>query len=123
MKNSQHRQVLKSLEVLREEPNVPDDQAPVRACYRYIGNRPGQFSYKHPIQEELSIGSEEVKRGHLLFGVFVHEPSRRAEEQEGEKNPAWRLRDPSPAPPGALRGAIPTQLAGQASPARGYAVE
>ena len=28
------------------KPNVPDKDAPVRKCYRYIKNRPGQFNYK-----------------------------------------------------------------------------
>lgn len=64
MKDSQVRQVLNSLELLMEDTEVPDDQAPVRACHRYISNRPGQFDYKQAIDEKLPIGSGEIESGH-----------------------------------------------------------
>ena len=64
MKDHQVRQVLNSLEMLMEEPDVADDQAPVRACHRYINNRPGQFNYKQAMEDGLPIGSGEVEGGH-----------------------------------------------------------
>ena len=64
MKNDQSRLVLKSLDLLKENPEVPEEQAPVRACYRYLINRPGQFGYKQAIEDDLPIGSGEVESGH-----------------------------------------------------------
>ena len=64
MKNCQVRQVINSLEMFMENPDVPGDQAPVRACLRYINNRPCQFSYKRALEEELPIGSGEVESAH-----------------------------------------------------------
>ena len=64
MKNSQVRQVLNSLEMFEEASDVPDEQAPVRACLRYINKRPGQFNYKQAIEKELPIGSGEIESGH-----------------------------------------------------------
>ena len=64
MKNNEAWKVLRALELFIEDPEVPDDQAPVKACYRYINNRPDQFNYKDAIKEGLPIGSGEVESGH-----------------------------------------------------------
>ena len=63
MKDHQVRRVLYSLGLFTESPQVPDDQAPVRACYRYIDNRPGQFNYKEASRLGLPIGSGEIESG------------------------------------------------------------
>lgn len=63
MKENQIRDVLNSLNLLKEPAEIPDDQAPVRACHRYINNRPGRFNYKDAIAEELPIGSGEIESG------------------------------------------------------------
>lgn len=47
-----------------ESSNISDENAPVRACYRYIENRLGQFSYKETLENELPIGSGEVESEH-----------------------------------------------------------
>jgi hypothetical protein len=40
------------------EPSTTEDsQAPVRACHRYIKNRPEQLDYKTAIEQDLPIGS------------------------------------------------------------------
>jgi len=47
------------------EPNtIEDSQAPVRACHRYIKNRPEQLDYKTAIERELPIGSGEIESAH-----------------------------------------------------------
>ncbi|RMD58048.1 MAG: hypothetical protein D6828_03075 [Nitrospirae bacterium] len=58
----------RSVEVLKElEPHLEPDikkEAPVRACYRYIKNRPGQFNYAAAIASDLPIGSGEIESAH-----------------------------------------------------------
>ena len=50
---------------LHVEPDtVPNEQAPVRRCQRYIANRPGQFNYPGAIAAHLPIGSGEVESAH-----------------------------------------------------------
>ncbi len=63
MKENKIRRVLYSLKLFMEDPDVPDDLAPVRACYRYIDNRPGQYNYKEARDENLPIGSGEIESG------------------------------------------------------------
>jgi len=48
------------------KPNVPDKDAPVRKCYRYIKNRPGQFDYKGALEAGLPIGSGEIESAHRV---------------------------------------------------------
>ncbi len=48
----------------RTDESVKSKDAPVRACYRYIDNRPSQFEYKSAIAAGLPIGSAEVESGH-----------------------------------------------------------
>ena len=64
LKNSQPEQVLIELKPYLEPSTTADEQAPVRACYRYIENRPGQFNYKETIEKGLPIGSGEVESEH-----------------------------------------------------------
>ena len=46
MKENNAFDVLNTLKPNIEPDSVPDKDAPVRKCYRYIKNRPGQFDYK-----------------------------------------------------------------------------
>lgn len=46
------------------EPETADGDQPVRACHRYITNRPGQFDYPAAIASGLPIGSGEVESAH-----------------------------------------------------------
>jgi hypothetical protein len=64
LKLSQHLSVLHALQPHLEANTVEDSQAPVRACYRYIKNRPEQLDYKSAIEKELPIGSGEVESAH-----------------------------------------------------------
>jgi hypothetical protein len=64
LKHSQSEQVLSNLKPYIEAVNVADEKAPVRACYRYIDNRAGQFKYKEALEKDLPIGSGEVESEH-----------------------------------------------------------
>ncbi len=47
-----------------EPETVSPEDAPVRGCYRYLINRPGQFQYYAALQAGLPIGSGEVESAH-----------------------------------------------------------
>jgi hypothetical protein len=64
MKTNRSLEVLAGLSLHLEPENVPDQEAPVRACYRYISNREGQFDYKGALEDGLPIGSGEIESGH-----------------------------------------------------------
>ena len=64
LKNSQSAQVLLNLKPYFEPSDANDENAAVRACYRYIDNRPSQFDYKDALENELPIGSGEVESEH-----------------------------------------------------------
>ena len=51
-----------------EPPEVADAHAPVRACHRYLRNRPGQFDYPGARAKGLPIGSGEIE----LVEVSAH---------------------------------------------------
>ncbi len=44
--------------------SIPDKDAPVRKCYRYIKNSPTQFDYDKAIEAGLPIGSGEIESAH-----------------------------------------------------------
>lgn len=64
LKESLWPQVLLVLQPYLESQEVPEENAPVRACYRYIKNRPHQLDYKDAIDNELPIGSGEIESAH-----------------------------------------------------------
>jgi hypothetical protein len=47
-----------------EATEVADKAAPVRRCYRYVANRPGQFEYQRALAANLPIGSGEIESAH-----------------------------------------------------------
>ena len=47
-----------------EAPEAADALAPVRSCYRYLTNRPGQFEYQRALAADLPIGSGEIETAH-----------------------------------------------------------
>jgi hypothetical protein len=47
-----------------EADDVEDNQAPVRACYRYLSFSKDQLDYKTAIEQELPIGSGEIESAH-----------------------------------------------------------
>ena len=54
--------MLKNLPPFLEDENI--DQAPVRAYYRYLNNRPDQLDYQGAIKKGLPIGSGEIESAH-----------------------------------------------------------
>jgi hypothetical protein len=64
LKDNRWPDVLKSLQPYVEDANVPDENAPVRACYRYIANRPKCLDYKSALAAALPIGSGEIESAH-----------------------------------------------------------
>ena len=64
MRENRSSQVLQDLQPFLEDDTVADSDAPVRACHRYIRNRPGQFDYQTALQSGLPMGSGEVESAH-----------------------------------------------------------
>lgn len=64
LKTGQLAAVMAALAAQVEPDSVANDQAPVRSCYRYIANRPGQFMYREALAANLPIGSGEVESAH-----------------------------------------------------------
>ena len=64
MKAGANAEVLNALAPHLEPPEVEDKDAPVRACHRYIRNRPGQFDYPCALAAGLPIGSGEIESAH-----------------------------------------------------------
>jgi hypothetical protein len=64
MKQGKKHQVLEALMPHLESPDIADEKAPIRACFRYMTNRPKQFDYVSAIEKGLPIGSGKVESGH-----------------------------------------------------------
>ena len=64
LKTGQLGAVMATLDPHVESDMVANDLAPVRSCYRYIANRPGQFQYHEALAANLPIGSGEVESAH-----------------------------------------------------------
>jgi hypothetical protein len=64
LRASRISELLEMLEPHLESETVKRGDAPVRTCYQYIANRPGQFDYKRALDAGLPIGSGEVESGH-----------------------------------------------------------
>lgn len=64
MKNNQSIAVLKTLKPHIEKENVLNDDAPVRACSRYITNNSPYLNYKETLAAKLPIGSGEIESAH-----------------------------------------------------------
>ena len=68
LKHNQVLTVITSLKPHLEPENLPDERAPVRACYRYLINRPGQFNYQDALQNDLLL----VKPGYFSGKCFIY---------------------------------------------------
>ncbi len=64
MKENRVSDVLDALKAHIEPDSVPDKDAPVRKCYRYISNRIDQFNYKGALEADLPIGCGEIESAH-----------------------------------------------------------
>jgi hypothetical protein len=57
-------EVLDNLTPHCEPDEIPDKEAPVRGCHRYLSNRCGQFDYQRALAANLPIGSGEIESAH-----------------------------------------------------------
>jgi hypothetical protein len=64
LKQNDYQSVLDELESFLEVDTVESQNAPVRACHRYIKNRPHQLDYKAALAKGLPIGSGEIESAH-----------------------------------------------------------
>jgi hypothetical protein len=64
LKENRWPEVLEKLRPHLESETVTDTDAPVRACYRYISNRPYSLDYKGALADGLPIGSGEIESAH-----------------------------------------------------------
>jgi hypothetical protein len=63
-KDGRPAEVLRQMKPYSEPVSVPDKNAPVRRCIRYIMNRAGQSGYKEAQENGLPIGSGEIESAH-----------------------------------------------------------
>ena len=56
--------VLEALFPYQEEPTVPEEEAPVRSCSRYLSRRKDCLDYPGALKKELPIGSGMIESGH-----------------------------------------------------------
>lgn len=64
LKRGEVKKVLDSLSPYLEPSTIDNDDAPVRACYRYLSNRLDQLDYKSALANDLPIGSGEIESAH-----------------------------------------------------------
>lgn len=64
LKSGRLKWVLMNLMPYLEENKVPETEAPVRQCFRYLDNRQDQLDYAKSIANGLPIGSGEIESSH-----------------------------------------------------------
>ena len=64
LKNNDGTTVLNQLTDYLEAEEGANDHAPVRACFRYLSNRPHHLDYKGALEKGLPIGSGEIESAH-----------------------------------------------------------
>jgi hypothetical protein len=64
LKNNAGTTVLNQLTDYLEAEEVANDHAPVRACFRYLSNRPHHLDYQGALEKGLPIGSGEIESAH-----------------------------------------------------------
>lgn len=64
LKENRWPEVLEELGAKLEPAAVREEEAPIRACFRYLDNRREQLDYRGALEAGLPIGSGEVESGH-----------------------------------------------------------
>ena len=64
LKDNRWTEVLDALRPFVEPAHLPEPEAPVRACFRYISNHSNFLDYKGALAAGLPIGSGEIESGH-----------------------------------------------------------
>lgn len=65
LKDNRWQEVLEALRPFLEAAHLPDAEAPVRACFRYISNHSKFLDYKGALAAGLPIGSGEMESAHF----------------------------------------------------------
>ena len=61
LKQNDHQSILDELGAFLEADTIESQNTPVRACHRYIKNRPHQLDYNATLAQGLPIGSGEIE--------------------------------------------------------------
>jgi len=64
LKENRWEDVLRHLEPVLEPEHLPEAEAPVRACHRYIAHRSNCLDYQGALAQDLPIGSGEIESAH-----------------------------------------------------------
>lgn len=64
LKTGTVQKVIADLELWREAPQTPEENAPVRAAHRYLSNRLDTLNYPAALKAGLPIGSGLIESGH-----------------------------------------------------------
>jgi uncharacterized protein UPF0236 len=64
LKDNRWPEVLEALRPFLEPAHIPDPDAPVRACFRYLSNHSNFLDYKGALATGLPIGSGEIESAH-----------------------------------------------------------
>jgi hypothetical protein len=64
LKDNRWEEVLEAVRPFLEQAHIPDPDAPVRACFRYISNHSNFLDYKGALAAGFPIGSGEIESGH-----------------------------------------------------------
>ena len=84
--------VLRELGPHLEPAQTPEEQSPVRVCYRYLSNQREHLDYKSALAEGLPIGSGEVESGHrYVIQARLKRPGAWWKEENAEKMLALRV--------------------------------
>jgi Uncharacterised protein family (UPF0236) len=64
LKENRWKEVLEALRPFLEPANLPDAEAPVRVCFRYLSNHSDFLDYKGALAAGLPTGSGEIESAH-----------------------------------------------------------
>ena len=64
LKENRWKEVLEALRPFLEPANLPDAEAPVRVCFRYLSNHSDFLDYKGALAADLPTGSGEIESAH-----------------------------------------------------------
>jgi hypothetical protein len=67
LKDNRWKDVLAALRPCLEPAHLPDSEAPVRACFRYLSNHSNFLDYKGALAAGLPIGSGEIESAHATY--------------------------------------------------------
>ena len=64
LKKNYYKNVLEDLGQRVEASHLPNEQAPIRVCLRYLASRQDQLDYQGALEADLPIGSGEIESSH-----------------------------------------------------------